>query len=132
VLGNKLYTNANHGDKPKTDKIDSHQIAVLLRGSMLPQAYVYPKGVRETCELLRRRTFLVRCRVEALVHLSNTNSQYNPPSVELRIGAGSRLPDTTNTKSETRNHLKGVWELSSVLEPGTPLVRASKVASAAT
>jgi hypothetical protein len=64
---------AIHGGKAKTDKIDAHKIAVLLRGGMLPQAYVYPKGMRETRDLLRRRTFLVRCRAEALVQFSNTN-----------------------------------------------------------
>ena len=57
---------AIHGGKAKTDKIDAHKIAVLLRGGMLPQAYVYPKGMRETRDLLRRRTFLVRRRAEAL------------------------------------------------------------------
>ena len=77
VLGHALYMKAIHGGKAKTDKIDAHKIAVLLRGGMLPQAYVYPKGMRETRDLLRRRTFLVRRRAEALVHLSNTNSRYN-------------------------------------------------------
>ncbi len=48
VLGHALYMKAIHGGKAKTDKIDAHQIAVLLRGGMLPQAYVYPKGMRET------------------------------------------------------------------------------------
>src|SRR5262245_66351914 len=59
VLGHALYMKAIHGGKAKTDKIDAHKIAVLLRGGMLPQAYVYPKGLRETRDLLRRRTFLV-------------------------------------------------------------------------
>src|SRR5262249_36956993 len=79
VLGHALYMKAIHGGKAKTDPIDAHKIAVLLRGGMLPQAYVYPKGMRETRDLLRRRTFLVRKRAEALVHLTNTNSQYNLP-----------------------------------------------------
>jgi hypothetical protein len=52
-----------HAGKAKTDQIDAHKIAVLLRGGMLPQAYVYPKGIRETRDLLRRRTFLVRRRL---------------------------------------------------------------------
>jgi hypothetical protein len=39
---------AIHGGKAKTDKIDAHKIALLLRGDMLPQAYVYPKSMRET------------------------------------------------------------------------------------
>src|SRR5215813_13686533 len=85
VLGHALYMKAIHGGKAKTDKIDAHKIAVLLRGGMLPQAYVYPKGMRETRDLLRRRTFLVRRRAEALVHLANTNSQYNQPPFAKKL-----------------------------------------------
>ena len=85
VLGHALYMKAIHGGKAKTDKIDAHKIAVLLRGGMLPQAYVYPKGMRETRDLLRRRTFLVRKRAEALVHLTNTNSQYNLPPFAKKL-----------------------------------------------
>jgi hypothetical protein len=32
VLGQALYIKAIHGDKAKNDKINAHQIAVLLRG----------------------------------------------------------------------------------------------------
>jgi transposase len=85
VLGHALYMKAIHGGKAKTDKIDAHKIAVLLRGGMLPQAYVYPRGMRETRDLLRRRTFLVRRRAEALVHLTNTNSQYNQPPFAKKL-----------------------------------------------
>src|SRR2546429_6552421 len=85
VLGHALYMKAIHGGKAKTDKIDAHKIAVLLRGGMLPQAYVYPKGMRETRDLLRRRTFFVRRRAEALVHLTNTNSQYNLPPFPKKL-----------------------------------------------
>src|SRR5215510_11992454 len=85
VLGHALYMKAIHGGKAKTDKIDAHKIAVLLRGGMLPQAYVYPKGMRETRDLLRRRTFLFRLRAEALVHLVNTNSQYNLPPFPKKL-----------------------------------------------
>jgi hypothetical protein len=31
---------AIHGGKAKNDKIDAHKIAVLLRGGMIPRAYV--------------------------------------------------------------------------------------------
>jgi transposase len=85
VLGHALYMKAIHGGKAKTDAIDAHKIAVLLRGGMLPQAYVYPKGMRETRDLLRRRTSLVRRRAEALVHLTNTNSQYNLPPFPKKL-----------------------------------------------
>ena len=85
VLGHALYMKAIHGGKAKTDKIDARKIAVLLRGGMLPQAYVYPRGMRETRDLLRRRTFLVRRRAEALTHLVNTNSQYNRPPLAKKL-----------------------------------------------
>jgi transposase len=85
VLGHALYMKAIHGGKAKTDQIDAHKVAVLLRGGMLPQAYVYPKGMRETRDLLRRRTFFVRRRAEALVHLTNTNSQYNLPPFAKKL-----------------------------------------------
>jgi transposase len=85
VLGHALYMKAIHQGKTKTDPIDAHKIAVLLRGGMLPQAYVYPKGMRETRDLLRRRTFLVRRRAEALTHLVNTHSQYNLPPLSKKL-----------------------------------------------
>jgi transposase len=55
VLGHALYMKAIHGGKAKNDTIDSHKIAVLLRGGMLPQAYVSPAQRRATRDLLRRR-----------------------------------------------------------------------------
>src|SRR5919106_3276141 len=42
VLGHALSMKAIHGGKATNDKIDSPKIAHLLRGGMLPQAYVYP------------------------------------------------------------------------------------------
>jgi len=53
VLGHALYMKAIHGGKAKNDKIDAHKIAVLLRGGMIPQAYVYPAEMRSTRDLLR-------------------------------------------------------------------------------
>ena len=38
VLGHALSMKAIHGGTAKNDKIDSHKIAALLRGGMLPQA----------------------------------------------------------------------------------------------
>lgn len=85
VLGHALYMKAIHGGKAKNDKIDSEKIAVLLRGGMLPQAYVYPAGMRATRDLLRRRTHLMRKRAELLAHVQNTNSQYNLPEIGKKI-----------------------------------------------
>ena len=76
VLGHALYMKVIHQGKTKNDTIDARKIAGLLRGGLLPQAYVYPKGMRGTRDLLRRRTFLVRKRAELLTHLQIFNSQY--------------------------------------------------------
>ena len=48
MLGHALYMKAIHGGKTKNDKIDSHKIALLLRGGMLPMAYAYPQAMRGT------------------------------------------------------------------------------------
>jgi hypothetical protein len=40
VLGHARSMKAIHGGKAKHDKIDSHKIALLLRGGRLPQASV--------------------------------------------------------------------------------------------
>ena len=79
VLGHALAMKAIHGGKAKNDKIDSHKITVLLRGGMLPQAYVYPAAMRSTRDLIRRRLHLVRKRGQLLAHIQNTRAQYNLP-----------------------------------------------------
>ena len=102
VLGHALYMKAIHGGKAKNDKIDAHKIAVLLRGGMIPEAYVYPQGMRLTRDLLRRRMHLMRQRAELLGHIQNTNYQYNLPDIGKRItykanreGVAERFPDSS-------------------------------------
>ena len=106
VLGHALYMKAIHGGKAKNDKIDAHKIAVLLRGGMLPQAYVYPADMRATRDLLRRRMYLTRKRAELLAHIQNTNSQYNLPEIGKKLtykanrdGVAERFPDPAVQKS---------------------------------
>jgi len=77
ILGHALYMKAIHGGKAKNDKIDSHKIGALLRGGMIPMAYVYPVKMRATRDLLRRRNHLMRKRAELYAHIQNTRSQYN-------------------------------------------------------
>ncbi len=106
VLGHALYMKAIHGGKAKNDKIDAQKIAVLLRGGMLPQAYVYPAAMRATRDLLRRRMHLMRKRAELLTHVQQTNSQYNLPEIGKKIaykanrdGVAERFPDPAVQKS---------------------------------
>src|SRR3990170_8211149 len=85
VLGHALYMKAIHGGKAKNDRIDAHKIAALLRGGMMPMAYVYPAAMRATRDLLRRRCHLMRKRAELLTHIQNTTSQYNLPALGKKI-----------------------------------------------
>jgi hypothetical protein len=100
VLGHARSMKALHGGKAKNDKIDAQKMAVLRRGGMLPQAYVYPAAMRATRALLRRRMPLMRKRAELLAHLPHTNSQYNLPAIGQkiaskanRVGVAERFPD---------------------------------------
>src|SRR5512138_864150 len=93
VLGHALYMRAIHGGKAKNDRIDAHKIAVLLRGGMIPQAYVYPAAMRATRDLLRRRCHLGRKRAELLAHLQNTNSQYNLPDFGKKLAYKANRED---------------------------------------
>jgi transposase len=86
VLGHALYMKAIHGGKAKNDKLDSHKIALLLKGGMLPQAYVYPAAMRATRDLLRRRMHLARQRAHLIAHIQNTVHQYNLPALGVRLG----------------------------------------------
>jgi transposase len=86
VLGHALYVRAIHGGKSKNDQIDAGKIARLLRGGNIPVAYVYPAGMRATRDLLRRRTYLVHKRAEAIAHIQNTNSQYNYAPFGKKLG----------------------------------------------
>ena len=106
ILGHALAMKAIHGGKAKNDKIDSHKIAGLLRGGLLPQAYVYPAAMRSTRDLLRRRLHLVRKRGQLLTHIQNTRAQYNLPAFEKRLaypgnrdGVVERFADPSVRKS---------------------------------
>jgi transposase len=79
VLGHALYMKLIHGAKTKNDRIDANKIARLLKGGNFPLAYAYPKGMRETRDLLRRRMYLVHKRAELITHLEILNAQNNLP-----------------------------------------------------
>jgi transposase len=85
VLGHALYMKAIHGGKAKNDKIDAQKIAGLLRGGMIPEAYVYPETMRSTRDLLRRRMQMMHQRAQLLAHVQNTNHQYNLPDIGKKI-----------------------------------------------
>ena len=85
VLGHALYMKAIHGGKAKNDDIDAEKIARLLKGGNIPVAYVYPKGLRETRDLLRRRMYFVQQRAALITHVQIVNAQYNLPEFSKKL-----------------------------------------------
>jgi transposase len=85
VLGHALYLRAVHGGKTKTDQVDAAKLARLLRGGTFAEAYVYPRAMRATRDLLRRRSYLVRQRAALLAHLQTTFLQYNLPAPAKKL-----------------------------------------------
>jgi transposase len=106
VLGHALYMKAISGAKTKNDRIDSKKIANLLRAGMIPMAYVSPKPMRSTRDLLRRRMHFVRQRADVLTHIQQTNHQYNLPNIGKtlkykgnREGVAERFDDDSARKT---------------------------------
>ena len=82
VLGHALYMKAIHGGKAKNDKIDSHKISVLLRGGMIPMAYVYPAEMRSTPESFRDKakslTILAHKLARAVYYILKRKEVFQP------------------------------------------------------
>ncbi len=62
TLAHSLKVRAIAEAKIKTDKIDSHILAQLLRVNLIPAAYIPTKETRTFKEIIRQRVFLVRMR----------------------------------------------------------------------
>jgi transposase len=86
VVGHALYMKLIHGAKAKNDRIDANKIARLLKGGNFPLSYTYPRGMRETRDLLRRRMYLVHKRAELITHLEILNAQNNLPPFGKKLG----------------------------------------------
>jgi hypothetical protein len=74
VRGPARAMTAMHGGTAPHAPLDAPQMAVVLRGEMLPQASGSPAARRATRELLRRRMPLLRTRAELLAPRQQTNS----------------------------------------------------------
>jgi len=102
ILAHALYLKAIHGAKTKNDRIDSEKLVVLLRGGVIPQAYVYPPGICATRDLLRRRLFFTRKRSELLSHVRTPSISTTCPLRRERCSrrrVGRRSPLTSTIPS---------------------------------
>jgi transposase len=93
VVGHALYLRLIHGAKAKNDCIDANKIARLPRGGNFPLSYTYPKGMRETRDLLRRRMYLVHKRAELITHLEILNAQNNLPPFGKKLAYAANRAD---------------------------------------
>jgi hypothetical protein len=122
VLGHALYRRAIHGGRAKNDRIDSHKIAALLRGGLIPQAYVYPRRMRATRDLLRRRNHLMHKRAELSAHIRILPARIT----SANPWAASPSPRTSTASSNAssiaacRRTWPWTWPLSTVTIRGSP------------
>jgi len=122
LLGHALYMRAIHGAKAKNDRLDAYKLAVMIRGGAFPMAYVYPRDMRATRDLLRRRTTLVRFRAELMAHVTNTASQANLPAFGTKTNRMAvddpqldRFPDPM-TKQSVQLDLATIHALTSQID----------------
>jgi transposase len=84
-LGHAYYMKSIHGGKVKNDKIDSKKIADLLRCNLFPLAYPYPREMRPTRDLLRRRHYFMWRRASTYSHLQLTCAQHGIIDLEPKV-----------------------------------------------
>jgi transposase len=84
-LGHAYYMKAINGGKVKNDRVDSRKIADLLRCNLFPLAYDYPREMRPTRDLLRRRHFFMWRRASTYSHLQVLCTQHGIIDLEPKI-----------------------------------------------
>lgn len=85
---------AIHRGKAKNDKIGSRKIAALLKGGMFPPAYVYPKNMRATRDLLRRRNIKSDIgKIGKRKDREGLIEKFRNPGVQKSIDADTRMLD---------------------------------------
>lgn len=91
VLAHPLKTKAIASARIKTDKIDATTLAQLLRADLVPAAYIPPRAVRDTREILRYRASLVRLRTQLTnkLHAILSKTGLQPPTQTI-TGVKSR------------------------------------------
>ncbi len=100
VLGHARSLQALHGGQAQHAKIAARNMAVALRGGLLPHAAGSPADMRATRALLRRRRPLRRTRAELVAHSQHTTSPYTRPEMGKKIaykahrdGVAERCPE---------------------------------------
>lgn len=90
-LAHPLRTKAISAARVKNDAVDAKTLADLLRGGLLPEAWIAPPEVRETRRLVRMRAGLgrIRSRLKCQIHALLGEQGILPQRTDL-LGAGGR------------------------------------------
>jgi transposase len=91
-LGHSKYIKAISYAKVKTDAVDAHTLAQLLRNDLIPEGHMISAAHREERDLLRARLRLVSQQVRCRLIVEGLLAQYNvtsvgalPALVQLRV-----------------------------------------------
>lgn len=88
-LAHPLKLKAIASARIKTDSIDSKILADLLRSDFIPESYIAPPQTRDTRELVRYRTTLVRIRTQFITRIH---------AVLFKTGEAIKATDVTGVK----------------------------------
>lgn len=118
VLAHPLKTRAIAEARVKTDKVDATILAHLLRTDLLPTAYIPPRKVRDSRELLRYRAVLVRIRtaIKNRVHSLLVKNGFLPPRRDVFGRQGRAWLTTLELRPVYRHALEGFLAVLDVLE----------------
>jgi transposase len=82
TLGHSKYIKAISYAKVKTDAVDAHTLAQLLRNDLIPKGHMISAAHREERDLLRARLRLVSQQVRCRVTVEGLLAQYNVTAAE--------------------------------------------------
>lgn len=117
TLAHPLRTRAIADAKVKTDKVDSHTLAQLLRADLIPSAYIPPREIRDLRELLRYRAALVRLQtmVKNRVHAILLKHGYQAPVHDIFGIRGREWLGTLPLRPVYQQALQGYLQILDVL-----------------
>src|SRR3989304_3462909 len=101
-LANPAEMQQYSGMKYTDDKWDSYWLAHMLRLSILPEGYIYPKEIRPVRDLLRKRTMLVRHRTAHILSLQNMVNRNT--GRKLKVNDAKKLSEEEISKQLADEH----------------------------
>jgi transposase len=112
-LAHPRHTKAIAAARVKTDAVDARTLAQLLRGDLLPEAYVAPRELRELRELLRHHIGLTRLRtaLKNRVHALLARQGVQHRRAELFGPQGRRFLGDLALPEPTRRRLESLLAL---------------------